>query len=274
MSQFEIDLIRHVKVDGKPALYGSTDIKPLAAENERLLAQLITQQNTSKAYHNVICSPLQRCQSLAMKFAQSSQLPLHICDNLQEMNFGDFDGIPFDEMVFKGVIKEAKETTKVSLNEKSSTVQWSLLEKFFQDPAATVLPEGELLVDFYQRVIQAWQCLVEQQLTFASEQKQTSQSTSSHLKITQRQSSQSQSTQRQNSESQSPRRVLVVAHGGVIRMILAHILQLDWRQASWHQQLHIGHASLTRVCLSQPYDNEKILQQITTIAMPFLKEQD
>jgi len=49
-------------------------------------------------------------------------------------------------------------------------------------------------------------------------------------------------------------------------------LQLDWQQASWHQQLQIGNASLTGISLSQPYDNNKILQQITTIAMPFLKE--
>jgi len=66
--------------------------------------------------------------------------------------------------------------------------------------------------------------------------------------------------------------VLVVAHGGVIRMIIAHILQLDWKKSSWHQQLQIGNASLTRISLSQPYGNNDVHQQITTIAMPFIKE--
>ena len=41
MPILEIDLIRHVKVDGKSALYGSTDVSPLVAENDRLLAKLI-----------------------------------------------------------------------------------------------------------------------------------------------------------------------------------------------------------------------------------------
>ncbi len=46
----EIDLIRHVKVLGKPALYGSTDVAPAAAENARLLERLLAQQKTSAEY--------------------------------------------------------------------------------------------------------------------------------------------------------------------------------------------------------------------------------
>jgi len=259
MSLLEIELIRHVKVDGESALYGSTDIPPLAAENGRLVTQLISQQNTSKAYQSIISSPLLRCQSLAVEFSQRCKLPLEICVDLQEMNFGIFDGVPFDSIPFDSEPKEDVKLDKSFLNkgieqDKKQTVHWPLLEAFFQSPATTHLPKSEDLAHFHERVIQAWQTIIKQQVIIAGEQR-------AH-------DVQSKVKQPKN------RRVLVVAHGGVIRMIIAHILQLDWQQASWHQQLHIGHASLTRVCLSQPYDNEKILQQITTIAMPFLKEQD
>jgi broad specificity phosphatase PhoE len=262
MSVLEIELIRHVKVAGKAALYGSTDIPPLAVENEHLLRQLIAQQKTENAYQSIICSPLHRCQSLAMNFSQACQLPMHVCEDLQEINFGIVDGVPFDEMGFGDASADTKgadikgpdieDIDELSKDGKTSIVPWSLLEQFFQAPAVTVLPGGEPIADFSQRVIQAWQQLVQQQLVIASAHDQHYQLNSYQCK--------------------NPRRVLVVAHGGVIRMILAHILQLDWQQASWHQQLQIGHASLTRICLSQPFENEKTHQQITTIAMPFLKD--
>lgn len=258
MSLLEIELIRHVKVDGKSALYGSTDIPPLAAENDRLLAQLITQQKTAKAYQSILCSPLQRCHRLAMEFSQACQLPLEVCNDLQEMNFGDVDGVPFDDITVENVdfgegsLSRSKIKTNNQDKDKNQEIHWSLLEAFFQAPATAHLPKAERLACFHKRVIQAWQNLIEQQLIIASEQKNHDYP----LKVKQPKN----------------RRVLVIAHGGVIRMIIAHIFQLDWQQASWHQQLQIANASLTRISLSQPYDNNKIHQQITTIAMPFLKE--
>jgi len=263
MPLLEIDLIRHVKVDGKPALYGRTDIAPLTAENDRLLEQLITQQESSKAYQSIICSPLQRCHSLAMKFSRTCQLPLEVYDDLQEMNFGTCDGVLFDRMTFDDIPVEtvdfgedpiSKANLQVNEQDKNQEIHWSLLEAFFQAPATAHLPKAETLTSFHDRVIQTWQSLIEQQVIIASGQR----GHDLRLKVKQPKN----------------RRVLIVAHGGVIRMIIAHILQLDWRQASWHQQLQIGNASLTRISLSQPYKNNQILQQITTIAMPFLKDHD
>lgn len=278
MVMLEIDLIRHVKVDGKSALYGQTDIAPLATENSRLLAQLITQQKTLKAYQSIICSPLQRCQSLAIRFAQSCQLPLDVCDDLQEMNFGLFDGVPFDNILHKAPAFDKSASSHIDIGkqeqEPEKKLAWSTLEAFFQAPATALLPQGESLSDFHQRVVQAWQTLIEQQVAIASKQRY--------------------SPSDQSGRGQAKRRVLLIAHAGVIRMIIAHILQLDWQQASWHQQLHIGHGSITRICLSLPYESiaykentykcntsksntyksRKIFQQITTIAMPFLEEQD
>lgn len=265
----EIDLIRHVKVEGEPALYGRTDIKPIAADNSRLLARLTARQDNKPRYDNIICSPLVRCQNLAQDLAKKCDIPLVVSASLQEINFGCFDGVPFDSISFSGSAFDEKQTVQNLDN--NSQLTWSRLEAFFQTPAENTLPEAETLADFHQRVIAAWQRLIEQQVADVKSQKGTF-LINSEL---------GGSAQQSSIAIPKTRRVLVVAHGGVIRMILAHILQLDWQQASWHQQLHIGHGSLSRICISQPYpDNEKqqstlhqqLHQQVKTIAMPLLEE--
>lgn len=259
----EIDLIRHVKVLGKPALYGSTDVAPITAENARLLARLLAQQKTSKPYHAIISSPLIRCQNLAREFSQLGHLPLEIFPDLQEMHFGNFDGMPFDDLFFEESVCQA-----VSEVDEKTKLHWSQLEGFFQAPADIVLPQAESLPDFHLRLKRTWRKLIEQQVLIATKQKRT-------LGLGQEQALK---------ESDENRRVLVIAHGGVIRMILAEILQLDWQQASWHQKLHIGHGSISRILISQPYQRKQrehavkqiqykqLTQQVTTIAMPFLEE--
>lgn len=251
----EIDLIRHVKVIGKPALYGCTDVEPIATENGNLLDYLITRQQTDKAYHNIICSPLRRCERLAQAFSSRCNLPLEVVQDFQEINFGCFDGVPFDDIPFS---VEADNNALVNtINEKVQVVNWSKLDDFFQAPADAALPEAEVLADFYHRVTLAWQKIIVQHIGITTENKE--------LKI--------------------PQRMLILTHGGVIRIILAHILQLDWQQASWHQKLQIGHGSLSRIVISQPYQEgehhsfarlsshqqyQKLHQQVTTIAMPLL----
>ena len=264
----EIDLIRHVKVLGKPALYGSTDIAPIPEENARLLECLLAQQKTSNAYQGVISSPLIRCQNLARELSQLGQLPLEISPDLQEMNFGSFDGVPFDDLLFEGeAFEESIFEADLGGGDKGK-LHWSQLEAFFQAPADIILPQAEALPDFHHRVKLAWQKLIEQQLSLAVKQKET-------LQLAQGLG---------EKVSQKPKRILVVAHGGVIRMILAHILALDWQQASWHQKLQIGHGSISRILINQPYqDNQveqvvspiqyqQLTQQVTTIAMPFLED--
>ena len=265
----EIELIRHVKVTGKPALYGCTDIEPIANDNRRLLKYLVAQQKTTTAHQAIVCSPLIRCQVLAREFSEACHLPLELSPDLQEMNFGCFDGVPFDDIPFDNTpFSEAKNRSSKGhnrkLNEQNPELHWSQLEAFFHAPADIVLPKAETLAVFHQRVINAWQNLLAQHIAIAAKQK----------------------------ESKTPRRVLVIVHGGVIRMILAHILQLDWQQASWHQKLQIGYGSLSRVCVSQPYQDKKqcrqadqqpyqkihqqpdqqLHQQVTAIAIPLLED--
>lgn len=85
--------------------------------------------------------------------------------------------------------------------------KWPLLEAFWHDPANNTLPQGETLTDFHQRIVSAWSKIIK------TENKNT----------------------------------LIIAHGGVIRMILADTLQIDWKNPSWHANLAIGNASITHI---------------------------
>jgi len=279
----EIDLIRHVKVAGESALYGCTDIAALEVENHALLQRLIANQQTSNAYQSIICSPLQRCQTLARKLANICQIPLEVNADFQEMNFGLFDGMPFEDMYFdgenadEGIVDGLGADGLNGIRGGNELLAWSLLEAFFQAPAKVILPEAERLADFNHRVIRAWKRTLEQQFSKIIAQRQVNE-----LRL------------------QKPKaRVLIIAHGGVIRMILAHILHSDWQQASWHQNLQISNASLTRVCISVPIKSgskggtlvetkpikdkqtnqqkcslldQQLHQQVITIAMPLLQE--
>ena len=96
----EIDLLRHVSVEGKPALYGVSDVSPSSQDNNKLLTVLTAQQNSESRYDDIISSPLQRCHTIAKAFAQQHQLPLTVVNDFQEMNFGLYDGVPFDDISF------------------------------------------------------------------------------------------------------------------------------------------------------------------------------
>lgn len=249
----ELDLLRHAQVAGEPALYGATNINTKKLEGERLLTSLVFKQKSTNAYDAIISSPLLRCQNLAKQLADECQLPLTIIDNLQEMNFGIFDGVPFDDIPYgESLAGKAKGNTSAT----DSRLHWSMLERFFEKPAEINLPNGETLSGFHLRVSNAWQNIIEQQLSLVL-QKKPSEMTS------------------------RTRRVLVIAHGGVIRMIIANILKSNWQLGSWHQNLKISNASLSQINVSLPqldnngdaqYPVEKINQQVNFIGLPLLKE--
>lgn len=84
---------------------------------------------------------------------------------------------------------------------------WPHLEKFWQDPEAHPLPNAETTQAFYQRVSQSWD---EQLTSFNGD-------------------------------------TLIVTHGGVIRMLLAHILNLPWNNPALFTKLAISNQSLTQL---------------------------
>ncbi|OED71487.1 alpha-ribazole phosphatase [Vibrio splendidus ZS-139] len=181
-----IYLLRHGKVEGKAALNGFSDVlvKP---EMQQRICESLAEQNLS--LDCVITSPLRRCSDLANLYAKRKSLPLSVDLGFQEMNFGEVDGVAFDELDDK----------------------WSMLETFWQDPANHQLSGAESLQNFHDRVTQGWSQL----LTRDSDN------------------------------------LLLVTHGGVIRMILAHCLDIDWKNPSLYSKLSIENASITHIQITQ-----------------------
>lgn len=181
--QRRIGLLRHGAVDAAPALYGRSD-PPLSQEGYQAFARLFAAPRLP--WDRILCSPRLRCRQVAEPLAEQFQLPLAIWPELAEMDFGRWDGVPYDELV----------------------AQWPHLERFWSDPLRYPLPEGERLADFHDRVCQAWERVMALSVQ----------------------------------ES-----ILLVTHGGVIRLILAQLLHADWRRGDFYQRLNVPYASLTQL---------------------------
>lgn len=135
--EVNVFLLRHAKVDGGAALYGHTDVGVKAEQNSKALQALLSE---SLSINRVVSSPLSRCMSLAEPFSEQSGIELNIEPAFAEMDFGDYDGVPFDRM---------------------SAEEWQTLEPFWSTPATCQLPNAETLEDFHLRVSRAWHRLVQ-----------------------------------------------------------------------------------------------------------------
>lgn len=96
-------------------------------------------QSTIQQYLNaqvhwdvIISSPLQRCQNFAAAFAKQLELPLLLNAEIEEMYFGDWEGVS---------------TQTIYENEPE------LLANFWQFPTRYHAPNGESLHQFQQRVL-------------------------------------------------------------------------------------------------------------------------
>lgn len=185
MTSTLITLVRHGKVAGPAALYGRTDIA-LSAAGHSDLTRTLNNLHTQTPINHLISSPRMRCLQVAQEFSVKHKIPLRAEDKLQEMDFGIWDGIPFDEL----------------------GDEWTNIEAFWHSPHSMRPPEGESLTDFAGRVITSWESLI---------------------------------------SNNKPEHQVIICHGGVIRILIAHILQLDWRNPALFKQLQIGYASCTRI---------------------------
>lgn len=132
----QFDLLRHGQIDGPAALYGRTDV---ALSREGWL-QMLQQTNRLQNIDNILSSPLRRCQDFANELASDHELTLQIEAGIQECDFGEWDGIKFDD----------------------HSQQWPLMTSFWQDPDHNTPPQGESLETFHNRVVSSWQSLCKQ----------------------------------------------------------------------------------------------------------------
>lgn len=181
-----ITLLRHGSVDGPAALYGHTDVH-LSHEGEKQLRNAIPKIHARNPITRIISSPLIRCATLANEFSEFLAVPLEISDDIKEMNFGEWDGISFNDF---------------------SEEQWGALATFWETPEKAQPPQGESLQLFAARVIHSW---------------------------------------REIQNNHSAQHQLVVCHSGVIRIIIAHLLKLDWENPALFRQLSIDYGSNTLI---------------------------
>lgn len=112
-------------------------------------------------------------------------------------------------------------------DKKNSDEAWQQLENFWQNPDAHPLPDAELLAGFYQRVKTAWHNMLD---TYPTEN------------------------------------ILLVSHGGVIRMILSYLLDIDHGNSALFSQLTIKNNSITLIRKIQVESN--IHNNVEAISIP------
>lgn len=87
-----LTLIRHTRVLAHGLCYGRYD--PPLAETFEQEAQVIAQKLSASTEMPFYCSPAERCRRLAERLG----LNVRHEDRLQEINFGDWDGVPWLEI--------------------------------------------------------------------------------------------------------------------------------------------------------------------------------
>ncbi len=201
MPQRTLYLLRHGEIAIQGILAGKTDID--LSENGWLQLWQASQQ-LPKISH-CISSPLQRCQKFATAFSLKNKTSLKLEASLQEMNFGDWDGKPY-QTLWKN--KENKQ--EISIGD------------FWQNPWQNPAPNGEDITDFVKR-IDAWWL---QWLTTAP-----------------------------NGNT------LVVSHGGVIKHLIARVLNMPIPGTAHMSNIEVPYAALIKITIDHD-DNGKFWPKI------------
>jgi len=158
-----IDLIRHGEPAGGDVFRGHVN-PPLTDLGHWQFSERIRRH--ASQWDQIISSPLKRCAEAADNLAAELNLPFLIADDWIEIHFGDWEGRP---------VKEVLEENEIKV-----TQLWS-------DPFSFCAPGGEPFVEFQQRLICAWDNLLQQY---------------------------------------AGKHVLLVCHGGVIRGLAQHLMGL------------------------------------------------
>ena len=140
-----VDFIRHGEPEGGDILRGRID--PVLTElgwSQMRRATVLSENHGVSAdtprWTEIISSPLQRCRHFAERTAATLDLKTRIDDCWQEIDYGDWDGMPVSEWR-----KVAAEQFKA----------------FRDDLSALAPPNGEDYPTFKERVLGAWQGLAD-----------------------------------------------------------------------------------------------------------------
>ncbi len=90
-----ISLIRHGEVNGRAQVLRGRSDDALSQHGEQQMHDMVATLHTDMTA--IACSPLQRCRTFAEELSQQSKLPLHIIDELREINFGEWENLTLAE---------------------------------------------------------------------------------------------------------------------------------------------------------------------------------
>ena len=184
-----IDFIRHGEPEGGDILRGriNPELTELGWKQMKMAVSLRVdwQQSVSTPrWTEIISSPLKRCHQFAERLSAEMDLPLKVDENWQEIDYGDWDGMPINEWR-----KEAAGQFKA----------------FSKDLSALKPPNGESYLTFKERILGALESL---------------------------------------SELPDGSHILVVTHGGVLRVVIPSILGMPFNKSG---PLHIPFACFSRM---------------------------
>jgi len=133
MSTTTIDLLRHGDVAGGTRLLGQSDLPLSSLGWEQLRA--VTNGKTPP-WEFILSSPLQRCAAFAAELAEGHGLPLCHDRRLMEMDFGDWSGQLFTDLLEREGVR---------------------MQAFWDNPLALTVPGGEAYDGFERRVAAVWE---------------------------------------------------------------------------------------------------------------------
>ncbi|WP_455217522.1 histidine phosphatase family protein [Kaarinaea lacus] len=181
MNDTILDFIRHGKPTGNSTYRGNGVDDPLSEEG---WAQMWDALGDLSPWDQVITSPMARCQEFARSLAEKQGIPLGVENRFREVGFGEWEGCTREEI-------QARDMQGY--------------KAFYRDPYHNRPPGAESLDEFFQRVSNAFDELIERY---------------------------------------SGQHILVVGHAGVIRGVMAHVLQIPPVVA---YRVIIGNAGITRI---------------------------
>jgi len=175
-----IDFIRHGEPEGGRLYRGAAIDDPLSEKGWRQMWQAVGE---SRAWDQLVSSPLQRCHAFALALGKKHGLPVSVEQDFREVGFGSWEG-----------------RSPVDIQQQAP----GEYAAFYADPVNNRPPGAEDLLDFGRRVAGAME---------------------------------------RTASTHAGKRVLVVAHAGVIRATLGHVLQAP--PAAWYR-VKVDNAGFSR----------------------------
>ena len=164
MPTTQVDILRHAECEGGSIFRGSTDV----ALSEDGWARLKRVTGALSGWDMIVTSPLIRCRAFADWLGHERGLPVTVDARFREMNFGDWEGRPIQE-IWDHHFEAAR--------------------AWYTDPGNHAPPNAEGLPEIRARVAEGWAELV---------------------------------------AAYKGQHVLLVCHGGVIRNLVSHVLDVPF----------------------------------------------